>query len=164
MGIHSHSKHKYRNTFREAHIQNHDFDNGDAFTGKDKYTTLLQQELQNPYWSLHDPITTKSYQISIEMDVETMPYAMYFSGNKDTVTKINHIPYQTISYDDKGMFLAKLMDNTPIQVFIDSGATPFILPLSTYNKHQLLQKYPKMKSTIPIHTRGGTIESHFWIE
>ena len=65
---------------------------------------LLQQELQNPYWNLHDPITTKSYQISIDMDIEMMPHAMYFTGNTDTVTKINHIPYQTIMYNDNGMF------------------------------------------------------------
>ena len=36
---------------------------------------LLQQELQNPYWNLHDPIMTKSYQISIDMDVEMMPHS-----------------------------------------------------------------------------------------
>ena len=59
-GIHFHSKHNYRDTFGDAHIQYHNFDNGDAFTYKDKYTALLQQELQNPYWCLHDPITTKS--------------------------------------------------------------------------------------------------------
>ena len=62
------------------------------------------------------------------------------------------------------MFPAQLMDNTSIQVFIDNGATPSILPLSTYNKHPILQKYPKTKSTTPIHTGGGTIQSHFWIE
>ena len=56
------------------------------------------------------------------------------------------------------------MDDTPLQVFIDNGATPSILPISTYKKHPLLQKYPKTKSTTPIHTGGGTIESHFWIE
>ena len=33
------------------------------------------------------------------------------------------------------------MDDTPIQVFIDNGATPSFLPLSTYNKHPILQKY-----------------------
>ena len=71
-------------------------------------TALLQQELQNLYWCLHDPITTKSYQISSEMDIETMPHAMYFSGSIETVTKINHVPYQTIEYDDKGMFQAKI--------------------------------------------------------
>ena len=92
-----------------------------------------------------------------------MPHAMYFSGNTHTVTKINHVPYQTIQYNDKGMFPAQLMDNTPIQVFIDNGGTPSILPLSTYNKHPILQKYPKTKSTTPIHTGGGTIELHFWI-
>ena len=62
------------------------------------------------------------------------------------------------------MFLAQLMDDTPVQVFVDNGATPSILLLSTYNKHPVLQKYPKTKSTTPIHTGGGTIESHFWIE
>ena len=124
---------------------------------------MLQQELQNPYWCLHDPITTKSCQISTEMDIETMPHVMYFSGNSETVTKINHVPYQTVQYDNKGMFPAQLMVDTPIQVFIDNGATPSILPIST-NKHPVLQKYPKTKSTTPIYTGVGTIESHFWIE
>ena len=102
--IHFYSKHKYRDTFGDAHIQYHDFDNGDALVHNDKYTALLQQELQNPYWCLHDPITTKSYQISSNMDIETMPHIMYFDGNATTVTKINHNPYQTIKYNDKGMF------------------------------------------------------------
>ena len=48
--IYFHSKHKYRDTFRDAHVQYHDFDNCDAFTYNDKYIALLQQELQNPYW------------------------------------------------------------------------------------------------------------------
>ena len=113
-GIHSQNKHKYRNTFGYSNIQYHDFDNGDALTFKDKYTALLQQELQNPYWCLHDPIMTKSYQISTEMDIETMPHAMYFSSNIEMFTKINHIPYQTIVYDDRGMFQAKLMDETQV--------------------------------------------------
>ena len=59
MGIHSQSKHKYRNVFDDSNIQYHNFDSGDALTFKDKSTALLQQELQNPYWCLHDPITTK---------------------------------------------------------------------------------------------------------
>ena len=100
----------------------------------------------------------------MEMDIETMPHTMYLSDNPETVTKINHVPYQTVPYDDKGMFPVKLMDDTPKQVFIDNGPTPSILPISTYNKHPVLQKYPKTKSTTPIHTGGGTIESHFWIE
>ena len=125
---------------------------------------LLQQELQNPHWCLHDPITTQSYQISPNMDIETMPHAMYFTGNTSTVTKIKHVPYQTIQYSDKGMFPAQLMDDTPIQVFIDNGAMLSILPLSTYNKRPMLQKYHTTRSTTPIHTGGGTIELHFWIE
>ena len=89
-------------------------DNGDTLTFTDKFTALLQQELQNPYWCLYDPITTNIYHINTEMDIKTMPHAMYFTGNTDTVTKINHVPYKTIQYDDKGMFPAHLMDDTPI--------------------------------------------------
>ena len=58
--MHAQSKHTYRNTFGESNIQYHNFDNQDSLTFTDKYTTLLQQELQNPYWSLHYPVTTKS--------------------------------------------------------------------------------------------------------
>ena len=163
-GIHSKSKHTYQNVFGDANIQYHDFDNGGALTFSDKYTALLQQELQNPYWCLHDPITTKSYEISSKMDIETKPHAMYFSGNKETTTKINQVLYQVIGYDDKGMFQAKLMDNTQVEILIDNGATPSILPLNVYNKHPILQKYPKTVSHTPIHTGGGMIESHFWIE
>ena len=71
----------------------------------------------------------------MEMDIETMLCVMYFSGNPETVTKINDVPYQTVPYDDKGMFPAKLMDDTPIQVFIDNGATPSILIPSTAEYH-----------------------------
>ena len=136
----------------------------DLLTVKDKYTSLLQQELQNPYWNLHDPITTKSYQISKDMDIETMPHAMYFTGDSNTVTKINQVPYQTIEYNDNCMFTAKLMNDTPIEIFIDNGATPSILPLRTYNKFPILHTYPKTKSNTPIHTGGGLITSHFWLE
>ena len=93
-----------------------------------------------------------------------MPHAIYFSGNKATITKINQVPYQVIDYDDKGMFQAKLMDNISVEIFIDNGATPSILPLNVYNKHPILQKYPKTESYTPSHTGGGMIESHFWIE
>ena len=89
---------------------------------------------------------------------------MYFSGSIEAVTKANHVPYQTIEYDDKGMFQLKLMDDTQVQIFIDNGATPSILPLSIYNKYAILQKYPKTESCTPIHTGGGMIESHFWVE
>ena len=125
---------------------------------------LLQQELQNPYWNLHDPIMTKSYQISKDMDIETMPHAMYFTGDLDTITKINHIPYQTIEYNDSGMFTAELMNDTPIEIFIDNGATPSILPLHTYNKFPILHTYPKTESNIGVQTGGGLITSYFWLE
>ena len=48
------------------------------------------------------------------MDIETMPHAMYFTGNTDTVTKINRIPYQTIVYNENGMFTTKLKNDTPV--------------------------------------------------
>ena len=98
------------------------------------------------------------------MDIETMPHTMYFTGDPDTVTKINHVPYQTIVYNDNGMFTAKLMNDTPIKIFIDNGATPSILPLCTYNRFPILHTYPRTESNTSIHTGGGLIKSHFWLE
>ena len=98
------------------------------------------------------------------MDIETMPHAMYFTGNSDTVTKINHVPYQTIVYNDNGMFTAKLMNDIPIEIFIDNGATPSILSLCTNNEFPILHTYPKTESNTSIHTGGGLIKSHFWLE
>ena len=58
----------------------------------------------------------------------------------------------------------KLMNDTPIEIFIDNGTTPSILPLPTYNKFPILHTYPKTESNTPIHTGGGLITSHFWLE
>ena len=98
------------------------------------------------------------------MDIETMPHTMYFTGDSNTITKINQVPYKTIEYNDNGMFTAKLMNDAPIEIFIDNGATPSILPLHTYNKFPILHRYPKTKSHTPIHTGRGMITSHFWLE
>ena len=43
------------------------------------------------------------------------------------------------------------MNDTPVEIFIDNGATPSILPLHTY----ILHTYPKTESNTPIHTEGG---------
>ena len=98
------------------------------------------------------------------MDIEIIPHAMYFSSDRVTITQINQVPYQVIDYDDKGMFQAKLRDNMQVEIFINNGARPSILPLNVYNKHPILQRYLKTESHTPIHTGGGMIESHFWIE
>ena len=45
-----------------------------------------------------------------------MPHAMYFTVDLDTITKINHVPYQTIEYNDNSMFTTKLMNDTPIEI------------------------------------------------
>ena len=62
------------------------------------------------------------------------------------------------------MFTAKLMNDTPIEIFMDNGATPLILPLCTYNKFPILHMCPTTESNTPIHTGGGMIASHFWLE
>ena len=64
----------------------------------------------------------------------------------------------------KHQFTANLMNDTPIEIFIDNGATPSILPLRTYNKFPILHTFPKTESNTPIHTGGGLITSHFWLE
>ena len=63
-------------------------------------------------------------------------------------------------HNENGMFTAKLMNDTPVEIFIDNGATPSILPLHTYNKFPILHAYPKTESNTPIHTGGGLINSH----
>ena len=62
------------------------------------------------------------------------------------------------------MLFVKLMNDTPIEIFIDNGATSSILPLHTYNKFPILHIYPKTKSNTPLHIGGGLITSHFWLE
>ena len=62
------------------------------------------------------------------------------------------------------MFSAHLMDNTPTQVFVDNGATPSNLPLSTYNKHPMLQKYPHNKKDYTHPHRRWYNRVAFWIE
>ena len=57
--IHSQRKHAYRDTLGDTHKQYHDFDNQVLLTFQDNNTALSQQELQNPYWNLHDPIVKK---------------------------------------------------------------------------------------------------------
>ena len=163
-GIHSQRKHTYRNTLVNQIYSTMISTIRTQLTFTDKYMALLQQELQNPYWNLHNPITTKSYQISKDMDIDTMPHAMYFTGDQDTVTKINHVPCQTIVHNGNSMFTAKLMNDTPIEIFIDNRATPSILPLRTYNKFPILHTYPRTESNTPIHTGGGLIKSHFCLE
>ena len=136
MGIHLQSKHKYRNVFGDSNIQYHDFNNGDALTFKDKYTALLQQELQNLYWCLHD-------QNQIE----------------------NQVPYQIIEYDDKGMFHMKLMDNTQVQIFIDNGATPSILPLSICHALKMMRAVVATSSDSQcrsLHKALGDIHPKLW--
>ena len=39
--IHFYSKHKYRDTFGDAHVQYHDFDNGDALVYKDMIHSII---------------------------------------------------------------------------------------------------------------------------
>ena len=56
------------------------------------------------------------------------------------------------------------MDETQVQIFIDNGATPSILPLSTCNKYLLLKTYPKTESNTPIHTGDSLMKSNFLIE
>ena len=75
-GIHGKANMYTETLLVKSNIQYHNFDNQDSLTFTDKYTALLQQELQNPYWCLCDPVTTKSYQISKDMDIETMPHAI----------------------------------------------------------------------------------------
>ena len=62
MGIHSQSKHKYRNVFGNSNIQYHNFDNGDALTFKDNLQHYYSKNYKTPtgvYTTLLQPKVTK---------------------------------------------------------------------------------------------------------
>ena len=94
----------------------------------------------------------KSYQFSKDMDIETKPHTMYFNGNSNTVTKINQVPYQTIEYNDNGMFTMNLMNDTPIEIFIDNGATPFYH--CTHITNSLFYIHTPNPKAIPLYIQG----------
>ena len=48
-------------------------------------------------------------------------------------------------FTDDTMTSAKLMNDTPIEIFIDNGATPSILPLCTYNRFPIYTHIPEQK-------------------
>ena len=73
------------------------------------------------------------------MDIEIMPHMIYFTSNSDTVTKINQIPYQTIQYNENGMFSAKLMNDIYRQFYHYALTTNFLFYTHT----------PKRKVTLP---------------
>ena len=56
------------------------------------------------------------------------------------------------------------MNDTPIKIFIDNGATPSILPIHPYNKFPIVHKYLRTESNTPIHRGRGLIKSHFWLK
>ena len=64
------------------------------------------------------------------------------TATKVIITKV--IMAYTITHIE--IFNKVIMDNTQVQIFIDNGATPSILPLCVYNKYPILQKYPKTES------------------
>ena len=83
------------------------------------------------------------------MDIEMMSHAMYFTGDLDTVTKINHVPYQTIVYNDNGMFTAKLMNDTAIEYSSTTDLhPPLYLYIITIN-FLFYTHIPKQKATLP---------------
>ena len=89
---------------------------------------------------------TKSYQISPEMDIKMMPCAMYFSGSIKAVTKTNQVPYQTIEYDEKGMFQAKLMDCYKYLLIMEQH--PLFFPWVYITNTQYCKCIQKLKVTL----------------
>ena len=118
-----------------------------------------------------DKIDTDSIKLPYDNDNDITTGSTKYEQNTtdilkdtDTITKINHVPHKTIVYNDNGMFSAKLMNGTPIEIFIDGGAMPSILLLHMYNNFPILHKYPSTESNTPIHAGGGLIKSHFWLQ
>ena len=84
MGIHSQSKHKYRNIIT--------YNTMTSIMVMHSLSKTSTQHYYNKNYKIRTGVyTTKSYQICSEMDIETMPHAMYFSGSNETIAKINQV-------------------------------------------------------------------------
>ena len=156
-GIHSQSKHFWRIKYTILTIKLH------------SHSQINTWHYYNMNYKTHIGVYTNQLQIKATKFQKTCTLRLCHMqcispATQTQTTKINQVPYQTIVYNENGMFTAKLMNDTPVEIFIDSGTTPSILPLHTYNKFPILHTYPKTESNMPIHTGGGLIKSHFWLE
>ena len=111
MGIHSQSKHKYRNVFGDSNIQYHDFDKINIW----HYYNKNYKTPTGVYMTLSQPKVTKYL---LKWTLRLCHMQCIFLVIRRPLQKINQVPYQVIEYDDKGMFQAKLMDNTHVEIFI----------------------------------------------
>ena len=87
-------------------------------------------------------------------DVST-PYLGYYGskGEERTFSVDNHIPI-----DGRGVTEAFLMDNTPMKLFFDSGASRSYLSKKFYDTNKSLHKLPKfVTSCTGIRTGNGSI-------
>ena len=161
-GIHSQSKHKYRNIFGDSNIQYHET------------LIILMYSISKTnmlhYYNRNCKIPTGVYMIPLQQKIIR-------SQQKWTLRQcpmqcifqeiLRHSPKLIMSHTrqyhmmTKVCFRLKLMDEAQVQIFIDNGAMPSILPLSTYNKYPLLRMYLKTESNTPIHTGGSMIEPFF---
>ena len=72
-------------------------------------------------------------------DVSTTYLGYYKSKGEERTSPVdNHIPI-----DDRGVTEAFLMDNTPMKLFFDSGASRSYLPKKFYDTSKSLHKLPK---------------------
>ena len=112
----------------------------------DKY--LIDNPQQHQYCMSPDSkyISLISYTTKLEIDLCNFPViwvvlSIHLDTKSNDLQYVQNLqPYQTIVYNNNGMFTAKLMNDTPIKIFIDNRATPSILPLCTYNKFPILHR------------------------
>ena len=87
-------------------------------------------------------------------DVSTTYLGTYLDGNKPRAFNFeNHIPM-----NGRGIARANLMDQTPLKVFFDSGATRSYLSHTFYKETKALHNLPKFTATCTgIKIRNGSI-------
>ena len=87
-------------------------------------------------------LKTSNYYVDTN-DVSTTYLGTYLDGNKPRAFNFqNHIPM-----DGRGIARANLMDQTPLKVFFDSGATRSYLSHTFYKATKALHNPPKFTTT-----------------
>ena len=107
---------------------------------------LVYEEVTNHWQERYEDVSCSLYarnKFDDNNDVSTTYLGYYKSkGEERTFPVDNHIPI-----DGKGVTEAFLMDNTPMKLFFDSGASRSYLSKKYYDANKSLHRLPKFSTT-----------------
>ena len=131
------------------------------------YNSLPEGMCDNKYESLEQgTIDFETFQYSHKTSTKHVLVQGVYVGSASPLTAdIKTQPYSILTYMDDGM-MTETYDNThDIPIYVDNGSTLNIMPTHFYDKAYYLHHLPKAQTAAQtIHTRNGSVKTHFWID